>query len=205
MSATTLKEGVQTALAALDAKNDDHWTENGLPRLDALAGIKLTRAELTAIAPLFTRTSLMIEAPTLNLSPENEGNPLLPVLASHEDLDELQARVDEAQAEVLKAEAFKTEAQREVLIAQANRDKLIYALEKARPAHAHENIMGIRAVLDRSQSERAARGEVAKELRAAGITAALLTSGSKLDQAMARKRGFGLNRPNLTPGAGGAK
>lgn len=45
---------IASAIALLDAKNDDHWTNAGLPAVDAvsdLLGEKVTRAEIEAAAP----------------------------------------------------------------------------------------------------------------------------------------------------------
>lgn len=54
-----MEQQLLTALQQLDPSNDDHWTGEGLPRVDvvrALAGAgTLTREQLTALAPGFTR------------------------------------------------------------------------------------------------------------------------------------------------------
>jgi hypothetical protein len=53
---------IEQALLKLDTNNDDHWTAEGLPRLDAVAsGIR--RAEVTAVAPHFTRQHPTLELP----------------------------------------------------------------------------------------------------------------------------------------------
>lgn len=48
---------VRSVLDKLDPANPDHWTSQGVPRMDALEklGLKITRAELTELAPGFTR------------------------------------------------------------------------------------------------------------------------------------------------------
>jgi hypothetical protein len=46
-------------LSQLDPLNDDHWTANGDPRIDAveaIVGVKVTRAEIVGAAPDFDRT-----------------------------------------------------------------------------------------------------------------------------------------------------
>lgn len=52
---------IQAALAKLDVSNDNHWTSDGLPRLDTvkmLAGdASITREAVTAAWPGFTRTA----------------------------------------------------------------------------------------------------------------------------------------------------
>lgn len=52
------------ALQQLDPKNDDHWTNDGLPRLDAIKGVSgLKREDVTAAAPHFTKDNPVFEAP----------------------------------------------------------------------------------------------------------------------------------------------
>ena len=53
---------LEEALLCLDPENDDHWTDAGLPRMSALAelGLELDRADVTKVAPRFTRTNLVL-------------------------------------------------------------------------------------------------------------------------------------------------
>lgn len=48
---------VYGVLKKLDPNNAEHWTSQGVPRMDALEalGLKITRAELTELAPGFRR------------------------------------------------------------------------------------------------------------------------------------------------------
>lgn len=48
------------ALAQLNVENDEHWTDDGLPRLDvvqAMVGEEVSREDVTQAAPNFTRVS----------------------------------------------------------------------------------------------------------------------------------------------------
>jgi hypothetical protein len=52
------------ALSALDTDNDDDWTKDGLPKTDAVSevvGEKVTREQITEVAPLFTRENPVLE------------------------------------------------------------------------------------------------------------------------------------------------
>lgn len=64
------KQAILDGLGQLDANNDDHWTADGLPRLDVmkdLSGVKdLNRDTVTKANPKFNRDSL------LNKDSENE-------------------------------------------------------------------------------------------------------------------------------------
>lgn len=51
-------DDIKAALAKLDPANDEHWTTDGLPRLDAieaLVGAAVARKDITNAAPEFTR------------------------------------------------------------------------------------------------------------------------------------------------------
>lgn len=192
------QDQIRSALAKLDVKNDDHWTENGLPRLDAL-GIKgLNRQDITGAAPQFTRANAVV--------PPSEELKVQPVAApvantDQADFDALQLECDAAEKAFGDARAQAQEAKAAMEALGTRRDALLKRLEKARPKD--ENMLGIRAVLNRGQETRAARAELANQLKAVGVTASLLQAGSPLDRAMSRKRGFGLNRPTV-PGQAAA-
>ena len=53
------KEATFDLLGQLDVKNDDHWTEDGLPRVDVVAALaphlQIDRQTITGHAPSFTR------------------------------------------------------------------------------------------------------------------------------------------------------
>lgn len=84
-------------LAKLDVKNDEHWTENGAPRLDVVQQLYpgVTRDLLGRAAPRFCRT-----------------NPELP------DLDKMRAeasaRMEDAKRKVVEAKEAETTSQREL-------------------------------------------------------------------------------------------
>lgn len=68
-----MSEKIREALAKLDIGNDDHWTTEGLPRLDVmkdLVGEPVTRADITAAAKGFSRKTPNLEAE----QPENTGS-----------------------------------------------------------------------------------------------------------------------------------
>lgn len=58
-----IKAAIVKALGQLDPKNDDHWTSDGLPRLDALKVSGVKRGDVTDAAPNFTRDNPNLEAP----------------------------------------------------------------------------------------------------------------------------------------------
>lgn len=65
------------ALSQLDATNNNHWTGEGLPRIDTVkflaGGAEVTRDEITKAAPNFSRTNLALGA--VQGEPAPSGNP----------------------------------------------------------------------------------------------------------------------------------
>ena len=63
---TKLKTAIIAALGSLDADNDEHWTTDGLPRMDTLEDMvkqDLTRADITAAAKGFNRKNTELGDP----------------------------------------------------------------------------------------------------------------------------------------------
>ncbi len=57
-SGESAENDILTAIDMLDASNDEHWTNAGLPAVDAVSGIvgrTVTRAEINEAAPEFMR------------------------------------------------------------------------------------------------------------------------------------------------------
>ena len=83
---------ITKALAALDPGNDDHWTADGAPRVDAVAALtgnaEVSRQEITDAAPQLTRES----APDHTKENEDGG-------AHNEGGGEGEGRQEKAQAE----------------------------------------------------------------------------------------------------------
>lgn len=85
------------ALKKLDPEDESHWTIDGAPRLDALAGlVAVTRQQVAAAAPQFSRTSLDLP----DLEAEREAAEL-----KMRDAAELRVRADEAEAAAKRAVA----------------------------------------------------------------------------------------------------
>lgn len=66
-----LKASIVAALGSLDTTNDEHWTTEGMPRMDVVSDLvkqDLTRAEVTAAAKGFSR-----KTPTLDDGSKKEA------------------------------------------------------------------------------------------------------------------------------------
>lgn len=67
-----------TALQQLDAGNDDHWTADGLPRVEVVSGLignDVTRKQITNAAPTLTREGLLKANEAAEAETEAEPEP----------------------------------------------------------------------------------------------------------------------------------
>jgi hypothetical protein len=131
---------ILTALHNLDKLNDEHWTADGMPRLDVVRTLsgnpELSRKMLTDVAPDFTRASAneaeaekpIVEAVTTS-EPEGENEKAEPEVAGWEDPAEpAQSEFDwlmsKSRKELFKDEATADRAQRAInaAITKWNRD-----------------------------------------------------------------------------------
>jgi hypothetical protein len=199
---------IRGALQKLDPTNDAHWTADGLPRMDALEAVGLkgvTRGQVTAEAPTFTRFNTTLEEDGEDL-PEGQDEP--EVVESDEEPkgvsfmgesndfagaaplapppeppppppteDELAA----AEAVLAEAKAAAEEAKAAALKAQKERDRIVELTERQRtPQESQAVIMGYLAACQPKQKE----GEAPTKHELAPI-----------DKAHARPMGYGKVRP----------
>lgn len=100
------------ALLELDPDNPNHWTSDGLPKVDALrfatANPSLTRDDITTAAPLFTRDNRVLEEPE-SVEPVKSADPVLHEAVKQEKAHEEQKKVTVAtmQIEVKISEALR--------------------------------------------------------------------------------------------------
>lgn len=205
---------IKQALTQLDPVQDGHWTSDGAPRMDVvekLVGTKgITRSDVNKAGPTFTRDHPHLESPVSEQEPEAEApqvagpeqdvapasEPQTDAGEPSEPMDELEVALAKAKKELAEAEEAKHAAQKRAAEAQRKVDEVIEARERDRPVH--ENIKGIQAYIARQQEIRQARAARAQQLQQAGLdakTLAQLTGPAKIDQAMARKTGYGQERP----------
>lgn len=204
---------VLEALGKMDPMNDNHWTSDGMPRIDTvkfLAGDPtLTREMVTAEAPDFTRQALLAMQATAGATPPvvtKQTDPALaaaaaPVVTEQaaapvtiaqpvERVVDYDAAIDAAQRTLQAAITLRNEANDKVTEAQNALDDLIN--EQHASGEAETTMDVIQGYL-RSQAgvlqERARRAQVLKE---SGVTLEdiknLIPQASPLDQALARKR-----------------
>jgi hypothetical protein len=190
-----MTERITTALAQLDPDRDEHWTSSGLPAMDAmraLVGAEVTRAQVTAAAPDFTRSHPSLggaPAGSPEVAPPDERPPADPVA-------EIRAAIREARAERTALSSEIGRAQERLAAIDQRLDTLTTQLERAVPQLTPAE--RYRQVAQRSTEERRRRVEAMNAL-AGGA------GRSRIDQAMASRRGYGGQRPAYPLVGGSAK
>lgn len=174
---------IKEALAKLDPANENHWTSDGLPRIEAVrllaADQSITRDMITAESPGFKRDGVApvvapVE-PTVAPVVEKSNFPEL-IQAARDELARYQVALNEV------TEAF---AQK-----QAELDALIS--EEQASGAAESNDEAIQGYLKSQQGLLAERARRAQVLRDSGVTLAdiqnLIPQASALDQSLAKKK-----------------
>lgn len=151
------------ALRKLDVSNDDHWTGEGLPRLDVVAELtkqkNVTRSEVNAAAPYFTRENPLfkLEDATgeLTKAADEEVQP--------EEIDEtpdsvlsvLEQQLAEADEQLAVAEAALQKALKVKQEVDAARDAIL--IKRTKNFNQHENQIAIMEFLESQKRAREKR------------------------------------------------
>ena len=214
-------EKILNALKSLDHKNDEHWTADGQPRLDAVkaaAGDQtVTREAVVAAAPAFNRAAAVAgtvpavtaapAAPTPPAAGAPPAAPPAPVApppvaapkkGDPDAIKEAQEALSDANDNVAEMDQWISKAQEERK-ARVNRAEAAQrALDAVQPVQTNGD--AIQAYLAQQRANLAARG--AAFARAAAFRAEhgfhladLLPQRAKVDSVRARRTGYGNVRP----------
>ena len=140
---------IKDALAQLDVKNDDHWTTEGLPRLDVmkeLIGEPVSRADVTSAIAGFSRKTPDVDAekPEQTGSGESADSNVVNTDTDEADETETETEADEdasgeevAQVELDNARKGVNVAQQRLKKAQVVMDRFITAREQKANGGSH--------------------------------------------------------------------
>lgn len=209
---------ILNALLQLDVGNDDHWTSDGLPRMDVIEGIvgdkAITRQQVTAARPGFSRAvaaqavqpqqatqapAAPAAQPAQPAQPAHPADPAVQVHAEPASEPDTEVATGEELNEVAQLRAKLAAAQEEMESLDVQRIQLTkkhqaVAQEVDKLTAKLQTLVGVETVTNAIQSYLAKqRDQLAK--RAELLQSAPVQTRSALDAAMARKTGFGLNRP----------
>lgn len=220
-----LLAAIAAAVMQLDPTNDNHWTEDGLPRIDTVKFLSgdstVTRASINEAVPGLTRanakppqavqqpvgdTGAPVTLPALPVGdPGSAGGdngvhqePGADADGDMGEVERLQAAVQAAQAKLDEGLAAQAEVGRYVAQASAAYDRAVQALEEAAPSQDVGS--AIQQYLSRQVEQRNERAKRVSQIRTADlkdIRDFLVPQRSALDNAMARKTARGGQRPNI--------
>lgn len=190
------------ALSKLDVANDNHWTGDGLPRIDTVRMLAsnpgIGRDDITKEAPDFSRQNAVIptSAPTVIkavepavAAPQNVATEEVVVeqVGKPEDLDEqiavLREKLEEANQYLSKATEYRAKVQNEL-------DDLINLKESSTGGQC--TMTAIQCYLKSQQGILNDRARRARALQESGVTIAdiqaLIPQGAPIDAALRQKR-----------------
>lgn len=143
-------KSINQALLSLDPSNDDHWTSDGSPKMEAVAQFldqEVTRKDIIQAAPEFNRTHAM----SLKEQEDDEDR----------DEQEEQGEPEVSEEEDVQEKADEAEETQDKPVASAEGwcpDELLNKLRRAQEKHAHLENLSRKA----QDAARAANDEVAK-------------------------------------------
>lgn len=190
------------ALSKLDVANDNHWTGDGLPRIDTVRMLAsnpgIGRDDITKEAPDFSRQNAVIpaSAPTVIKAVEpavaatqnvTTEEVVVEQVEKPEDLDEqiavLREKLDEANQYLNKATEYRAKVQKEL-------DDLINLKESSTGGQC--TMTAIQCYLKSQQGILNDRARRARALQESGVTIAdiqaLIPQGAPIDAALRQKR-----------------
>jgi len=175
------------ALSKLDTNNDNHWTADGLPRIETVRMLSgdqtITREQITAEAPDFSRSAAVVpgaEQPTQET----------PAVEQQDKVVDYSEAIEKAQAEVARLTEIKNEVEAALGKATKDLDDLIDLQNAEGPVETTDTaIQGYLASQRAVFEERARRNKVLAE---SGVTICdiqqLIPQICPMDQALAKKR-----------------
>lgn len=176
---------ITEALEKLDPSNDNHWTNDGLPRIETirmLAGDQsITREAITAEAPNFSRQTAKLE-PVVTEQKTEETSEVVE--------KDYPAMIAEGRQYLQDAITARDEAQARVNHIQNKLDELISEQQAFAPTES--NADAIQSYLNSQKGVLNERARRAKVLKDSGVTLedikALIPQAAPIDQALAKKR-----------------
>ena len=194
---------IPQALADLDTKNDDHWTDDGAPMVNAVAealGRPVSRKDITNAAPKFTRENP--ELPELpdaksaepDPAPTQEGDDGEMDPFEREEVTDAKLADYDRRLEELKSEM--DELQGEYNALQDERSE--YVTREIEPfSHTSDQDARMR-IIQRNAAERAKKAAKAREVLQ-GVDPSALDPRAPIDKALNARRQRGAQRPARPP------
>lgn len=191
-----MNDKIQAALKQLDPNNPNHWTQEGLPRLETirilLGDPSVAREQVTSAAPTFSRTNLVVgEQPKVSVTlgqpglpgvPQDEVTPPPVVKETQEQqLTRLDAEIAELDKTIDKATAHRINLNNK-------RDQIISDIERKRPEVQISNVVA--SYHDSVKKQLQIRADTRRAVQESGVNLRelnKLTSGAPVDAARKKR------------------
>lgn len=195
-----MSDAILEAIKKMDPDNDNHWTIDGLAKLDTikfLAGQPVTRDELDRIAPGFNRESLRAfrngvpNVPVAESPPppaEPEGTDTGPEIRTSE-IEALAKEIAEQDEAILQLQRIQDETGAKLKIAFEKRDVLQLRHDKLLPPETQMDV--IQKYLSRQVELSEQRGAAVRQVKESGIDLKVLNkliSPSPIDVSMKQRK-----------------
>lgn len=196
-----MSDKIKEGLARLDPKNDNHWTEEGLPRLEAMrlftGQASLTREQVTDADPAFNRKTATTDAPAAALAVIASASE--PVIAQATEAvapvvkQDLKATLEQQHDEATKhcdaMLAVKQEADHNYSRAREALDNISVQLDRLKEPEHKAVMNAIQQYQAVANEVRRKRGEAWTEFRKTGLRLTdILPQRAPIDAARQRKR-----------------
>lgn len=169
---------IKAALKALNPTNDEHWTADGMPRVDVVAKLvendELKRVDITTSVPDFTRMTAKKaqeefpggtsgeQGPAVEVVVEAQETVVVEVASPAASLGPLEALYEERkvqEGEMYEAQAIHKEAKKDSDMASDRVNDLNRRIEVLEHADPHHSTAHIRAYLKQQNTNRLERAE----------------------------------------------
>jgi hypothetical protein len=186
------------AISQLDHTQDGHWTEDGMPSVEAVAAIfgkEVDREQITKAAPNLVRKA---KEPSAEEPPAPaDEEPPAPADEEPMELGQARALVIEHDDELGSIDDQMEALRKKRDEVQKSRDKIVTETDAGQNTPHHQLVQDYFASQDKNRMEQAANIAAAHAFlsKAPGQIG---SGASQLDQAMVNKRGHGLKRPAFT-------
>jgi hypothetical protein len=191
------------ALAKLDPEKDEHWTQNGLPRLDVLAamGSSATRKQVTDANPELTRQSMMEAQTTDDAEDEEDVSEVDEADASSEDEDveesgnkaALESKIQEITNYINDEHKKMADCKSNIISKEVELTKVQTEYNSLFPGQTNQE-----DIIDfiKSQNQQRLQRHERNRQAFSNIKISDLDPRAPVDRAMARKTGRGYKRPS---------
>ncbi len=193
-----MSEIIKNALKSLDLENDNHWTADGLPRLETVrfltGNATLNRETVYAACPTFCRGNPVVDgnkdgkAPDVNtVVVATPGDAILAKVAEDLSVSDLEKAIAELTVHLDEARTAKDTTAAVYARLMTQMDLLVLERDKEIPTSAN-NALNYQAYLERQKEIREGRAEKLNQIQESGLSEMIKQLSSPIDSALKNRK-----------------